>query len=449
VSERTTAQETAAMLDRLRAFIASYVILPAGHYIDVVALWTVHTHAIGAFENSPRLILRSAEKESGKTRALEVLEVLTPAPLQTFNATIAAIFRLLREEQATLLIDECDAIFNPKAVKENEDLRALLNAGYRRGNTVARVVGEGKKMKVERFPVFAATALAAIGDLPDTIQSRGIIVPMRRRAPDEEVASFRRRYVNGAAEDLRGWLAQWGEEQTDVLAESEPAMPDGIVDRAADIWEPLLAVADLAGEEWAHRARTAAVRVVKGRVAEDQSIGVQLLAAIREAIGAGDRISSADLCARLNAVEEAGWGGWNAGAGINQRDLARRLKPYGVESIRIRLPDGSTPRGYMAADFRDPFARYLREGSATSATSATQIRIHVADVADVADTDGEPAGSPNGRAPIPLHKVDDAGRIAWRMYRPPGDLRCCAGLWKTVEAAAEHARSHGWEAVER
>lgn len=229
MSERV---DTAALLGQVREFIARYVLLPGDAYRDVMALWVLHAHVIGAADNSPRLIFKSPEKESGKTRALEVLEVLVPAPLATINATVAAVFRLLAVEQATLLFDEVDAVFNPKMQRENEDLRALLNAGYRRFANVIRVVGEGKKMKVERFPVFAAKALAAIGDLPDTVESRSIIVPMRRRAPDEHVDSFRRRKVEAEASEIRDQLDQWAVWSVNLLATAEPHLPEGVTDRA-------------------------------------------------------------------------------------------------------------------------------------------------------------------------------------------------------------------------
>ncbi len=126
--------------------------------------------------------------------------------------------------------------------------------------------------------------MAAIGDLPDTIESRAIIIPMRRRSPEESVESFRRRKVDTEAHEIRDKLDQWATAAVDFLADAEPSMPDGVTDRAADIREPLLAIADAAGEEWSQRARDAAVFVVKGRVAEDQSVGVQLLSAIRDGL---------------------------------------------------------------------------------------------------------------------------------------------------------------------
>ncbi len=247
-------------------------------------------------------------------------------------------------------------------------------------------------MRVERFPVFAATALAAIGDLPDTIESRSIIVPMRRRAPDETVAKFRSRQVALEVVELRGDLVNWASIYSAELSRADPVMPDGLEDRTEDCWAPLLAIADMAGEEWGERARAAALLIAKGRVAEDASTGVRLLADIKTVLGDRDRLSSAGLCAMLNALEESGWGGWNDGRGIGQRDLAKRLKRYFIESKNIRLGDGSVPKGYLRSDFDDAFARYLRLPaltSATSATSATQVRIDVADVAPVAVTRGE------------------------------------------------------------
>jgi len=388
------APDTAELLDQVDEFVRRYVVLQGDHFYDAVALWVLHAHAIRAFETSPRLLIKSPEKESGKTRLEEILEALSPNPLFVMNTTIAAIFRLLAAEQITLLLDEADAIFSIKAAAQHEDLRALLNAGYRRGATVARVVGEGKKMTVKRFEVFAATALAAIGDLPDTIQSRSIIVPMRRRAPDEHVEQFRRRAVEEEAVELRQALVAWATFNIDQLTEAHPAMPEGVTDRAADCWEALLAIADLAEGDWPKRARDAAQEVVAGRVAEDTSLGVRLLVDVRAVLAGVERISSADLAGRLNALEESTWGAWHDGKGMTQRDLAARLKSYGITPSNVRLSDGSVPKGYQREQFADAFARYLRE-SYTSATSATDRYTgsgskegFVASVAHVAEEEG-------------------------------------------------------------
>jgi len=382
------------LLDRVRQLVTRYVRLPGEEYADAIALWVVHAHAITAATTSPRLVFKSPEKASGKTRCLEVLDTIVPAPLFTVNASVAAVFRLLNDEQATLLFDETDAIFNPRAAVQHEDLRALLNAGWRRGATVARVVGDGKKMRVERFPVYAAAALAAIGDLPETVESRAIIVPMRRRAPDEALEPFRLRKVATVAEPLRESLAWWAKRYHNQLAEREPRLPEGINDRLGDSWEPLLAIAEFANDEWIARARAAAQRIAGGHVMDEASTGVQLLGHINGVLAGQDRITTADLLRQLNGLDEAVWGGWHDGKGLKPRDLARRLKPYGIGSRNIRLPDGSVPKGYLREDFADAWSRYLPSSvQALQAPRALQERIPVADVADVAHHRGEVDGA--------------------------------------------------------
>ena len=362
--------DTAALLAEVSDFTRRYVVLQGDHFYDAIALWVLHAHTVKAVATSPRLLVKSPEKESGKTRLLEVLEVLVPNPMFVMNTTISVLYRQLAEEQLTLLLDEADAIFNLKSAAQHEDLRALLNVGYRLGADVARMVGEGKNMKVKHFPVYSAAALAAIGNLPDTIESRSIKIPMRRRSPDEEVEPFRRRKVELEAQQLRERLAEWAGAYADTLSESEPPMPVGIEDRAADIWEPLIAIADLAGRAWSARARGACVEVVAGRHDEDLSVGVRLLVDVKAVMNGVDRISSAGLAAALNELEESGWGGWHDGTGMNQRDLAGRLRAYGISSKDVRLPDGTVKKGYERADFADAFARYLRDGlSATGATN--------------------------------------------------------------------------------
>ncbi|MCZ7526147.1 MAG: hypothetical protein M5U14_07065 [Acidimicrobiia bacterium] len=140
-------EDGAGLLDDVAAFLARYVAFDGDAQRDATALWTVHAHAVDAAETTPRLAIQSAEKQSGKTRLLEVLELVVPAALPVANISPAAMFRVVADGPVTLLVDEVDAIFGVKANGNHEDLRALLNAGYRRGATVARVVGEGRRWR--------------------------------------------------------------------------------------------------------------------------------------------------------------------------------------------------------------------------------------------------------------------------------------------------------------
>lgn len=412
----------ASVLDDVEAFIRRYVAFPSVHCFVAVVLWAAHTHAPGkTFYVTPRLVLDSAEPGSGKTRVLELLALLVLRPEMTISATVAAIFRMLAEQPYTLLFDEVDAIFNPKNTGNYEDLRALLNAGYKQGATIARCVGDAKQMKVQRFTVFAPVALAGIvGNMPATITTRAVTIHMRKRGPGEKVEPFRERDAEVEAEPLRDRLTEFVDAVASDLAYARPEMPRGVEDRPAEVWEALLAVADAAGGEWPKRARAACAHFVLNSDPGEVSLGVRLLGDIRKLFTKRevDRMASQSIVAALKGDEEAPWSDLGYGKPLDVRRLAKELKRYGVESkpIRVKNNDGTEQvlRGYVidgSDGLGDAWNRYLPK-AATSATSATaQVsarsgQIPVADtsatdlVADIAATD--PVADTSATADRPL-----------------------------------------------
>ncbi len=353
----------AALLDRLHAELTSYVILPSEHAADAVCLWIATTHAIGAFEVAPRLAITSPEKRCGKSRLLDVIEATCHAPIATADTTTAALVRSIRPDTPpTLLIDEADAKFGSKrAAEQNEDLRALLNAGFQRGRDALRCVGP--MSKVEPFPTFAMAALAGIGALPDTITDRAVNVRMQRRPNGRSVAKYRLRRDKPRLKKLGDELGKWASSVLATLRVAEPHLP--VDDRAADTWEPMVAVADAAGGSWPNRARAAcAAMTAEAEQADtDASLGRLLLAGVRAVFTTAGHaeISSAELVAHLRAIEDAPWSAFD----LDQRKLARRLGEYGVKADRIDStgPDGKRRqlRGYKLTDLTDAFARYLSD----------------------------------------------------------------------------------------
>jgi len=201
-----------------------------------------------------------------------------------------------------------------------------------------------------------------------------VIVRMRRRSPAEYVEPFRRRLVEQEGHALHARIALWAKAVGPELVGVVPDMPEGVVDRDADVWEALLAVADAAGGEWPKRARVAAVALVADSKRSTPSLGLRLLADMQTVFGDVDVMSSEEICRRLCALDESPWGDLR-GKPIDQRALANRLRQYGVESKVVRIGD-RTPRGYARADFHDAWTRYLlsplSNKSATSATTATE-----------------------------------------------------------------------------
>jgi Protein of unknown function (DUF3631) len=347
--------EGARLLDDLRTFLCRFVAFPEPEQAVAVALWVMHTHGFEAAEATPRLSIVSAEKQSGKTRLLELLDLLVRAPLSVASISASAMFRLIAEGPVTLLIDEADTIFDSRGGR-SEDLRGLLNAGYRRGGAVARVGGRSKA--VERFRVFAPVALAGIGGMPDTVQDRSIIIRMKRRHDAEPVAKLRRREVEAEAFVMRSEIECWTGTHLEAIAGLRPEVPSELGDRASDIWEPLLAIAQAAGGDWLDAARCASVALAARGRAEERSMGVRLLTDLRRVLAEchGDRFASADLVRGLQGLDDGQWDDT-----IDPRSLARLLVPYDVRPKRMRFGD-AVVRGYERTDFLDAFSRYLVPG---------------------------------------------------------------------------------------
>ena len=262
-------------LDLVENYLRRFVAYPSEHALTAHVLWIAHTHLIECFDTTPRLALMSAEKESGKTRVLEMTELFALDPIFSFNASPAVIMRLVSSSRRTLLYDEIDQVFGTmKARETNAELCGYLNSGYRRGAKAYRCTTNGKKIEPEEFDAFAAVAIAGLRDLPDTLASRSIFIHMKHRAPDEQVKSFRQRYHRAEAQPIKEALAEWC--AANDLSGVEPELPEGITDRTADCWEPLIAIADAAGGDWPERARKAAVFLTRRSSDETMTIGVEL-----------------------------------------------------------------------------------------------------------------------------------------------------------------------------
>jgi hypothetical protein len=231
-----------AMLRKVYDFLGRFIAYPSDHAHVAHALWVVHAHLMDVWESTPRIAFLSAEPASGKSRALEATELLVPNPVAAVNVSPAYLFRKVGcEEGATILFDEIDMVFGPKA-KENEELRGLLNAGHRRGAVAGRCVVRGKEIVTEEIPAYAAVALAGLGWLPDTILSRSVIIRMRRRHQGERVEQFRRRIHGAQGHDIYNLVDVWARANASSMT-SWPDLPPEIQDRDADVWEPLIMVA--------------------------------------------------------------------------------------------------------------------------------------------------------------------------------------------------------------
>ena len=356
----------AEVLNEAAETFSRYCALPEGAK-EILALWCAYTHGFEAFQCSPRLYVTSPEKGCGKTTLRDVIALFVPRSLPTENVSVAVLFRLIEKYKPVVLADECDAW-----LRDNEELRGLLNAGHRRGGMVYRCEGEGNE--VRGFHVFAPVVLCGISKnntkLPETLLDRSIIVRLDRAAKGELQARFNSDRVEKETEMCRK-IARFIADNKARYKACDPLLPEGVYNRLADNWRPLFAVAEIAAGDWPTRAEAAFRSLVRTDDIDAQSLGVTLLSDIRE-VFEGEEMLSRQLIEKLSAREESPWKGYDHGKEMTMRQLANLLKPYGVHTRDVRL-SGEHGRGYRLADFQKPFRSYITRPPASKCASVRSV----------------------------------------------------------------------------
>lgn len=388
----------AEMLTELSETIGAYIVMDK-HQRDAAALWAAHAHAHDFRDVSPPLVIKSPTMRSGKTRLVEVLERLVPRPLFVSGITVSFLERAIEAHRPTLLIDEFDALTsNDPALAEAA--RAQLNrSAKRRGARVGKNVPlPGGGYEARMFSTWAPTVIAGIGDPPSTVRDRAAVIELKRKLSSEKVKPLRERDGADLAV-LRRKLAQFAADNEQRLRNADPAALAVDNDRAKDMWDALLAIADVAGGDWPARAREAglALAVASETETAEADVKLVLLADIRDIFAAafppghaaheaheaaregrpsdGPRLASKRLLEELHGLEERPWSAWGrAKKPITGKAFADLLRPYGVRSGTVRI-DGDTrdtgAKGYYLRSFNDAFSRYLPTPGVSKRPSVT------------------------------------------------------------------------------
>jgi Domain of unknown function (DUF3854)/Protein of unknown function (DUF3631) len=352
------APPTEQLLGDLEHFLGRYLILPSEHTRLALALFVMHTWALAAAFATPYIIVVSPEKRSGKTRVLEVLEALCRNGRMSASITAAALYQTISANRPTLLIDEADAIFSSRS-ERSEDLRGALNAGNRPGATVTRGTRENTAID---FDVYCPKVIAGVNDgsLPDTVADRGIAIRMQRKRRGQKVQRWRPKTIADELADLHAQAYAWAHEHADTLRDFD--LPAGLVedkldDRAEEAWEPLFAIASLAGALDVAIGASAALAQERVESAEDRAHA--LLVAVHAqlaASGVGQRFTR-DLLKALNEDEEGGVPPLAQGQG------RQRLRPAQVPRRPLRHPPQEHPDRHRAAQGLRPRGLRRRLGT--------------------------------------------------------------------------------------
>jgi putative DNA primase/helicase len=355
----------ALLLDELVEYFAGPMVLPPGG-AETCALYTAVTYITDLLEIVPYLGIPSAVMRSGKTRLETLFAYAVRRPLLAANATPAAIFRECEANRPTLIIDEAETFLG------SEELRGVLNAGYDREGGVLRSVPDGGGGFVTRhFNVFGPKIFALIGGLPGTLLDRSILVVMRRKKPTETVAPFRRlqrRDYRERGRELGRKLVRWTQDRWADLDRQEPDLPltpDGraaLDDRAADNWEALLIIADVAGGDWPKRAREIAIEISAVRNEQTVDDRLLLLADVRAIFNrlGGQPLTPSQVVNQLYALEERPWAAYGAReTPITADRIGKMLASFNVTSQKVRTSNQQHPvRLYWPALFEEAWERH-------------------------------------------------------------------------------------------
>jgi hypothetical protein len=373
----------AKIVTALEETFRKYVAMDPGLPL-VLALWSVATHVFECFDAFPYLAITSPTKRCGKTRLAEVIELFCANGLRTVAATPAAIFRTiqayrLKDGTVTLIIDEAEVLGTRG--ERAEALREVLNAGYKRGQSVLRCErSDGKEGRYEpkQFETYCPKVIVLIGNLNDTLADRSIPIIMRRKRQGESVARLFLSRVQAPARRLRKQIEQWAKAHGNDVKRRYRGDLNFLEDREAELWLPLFAVCRVAAPKLLEQLQVTALTISRRKESEEPAeVGVMLLKDIRDVFARGgtcDRISTAGLIQALAAIEESPWVTWARGRGLDARGLARILRPFGIQSRNIRFEDGSVVKGYMRDDFGEAWSTYIPgELSATTLQASENV----------------------------------------------------------------------------
>lgn len=347
----------ALLLDEVSQTIRRFIAMDK-YQADIAALWIAVCWFIDVIHTAPIALINAPERACGKTQLLTLLSKLAPRATQLSGISPSVLFRMIEKYQPTLFVDEIETV-----LKDNEDLRGLLNAGHTRDSAfVWRSVAAGDDFEPKRFSVWGMKAIAGINaiKLAETVTSRSIIFELRRKRPDENVD--RLRYAEPLLfERLAAQLARFAADYSDKARHTRPVLPDALGDREQDNFEPLLQIAYVAGGHWPDTTFKAALKIA-GSVQSNQSTANELLADIQEVFETKhiSKISTADLIEALVSDDERSWATYNRGKQLTPRQLAAKLRDYGIYVKTIRV-GYETPKGYELAQFQDSFDRYLSQ----------------------------------------------------------------------------------------
>ena len=380
-----------AVLDLLKTYFRTFVKVKE-HFYTILPLWVAHTYVAEIFPYTPYLLITSPVKQCGKTLLRNLLSAVSYNPLNADNASLAALFREIERHagKITILLDEVDRWLAHEDSESREDFIGLLNTGYQKGSEYLRCERvKGGGFETKGYMVFCPKVIVGLSNLTDTLRDRSIIIEMERHNPQTDKLK-RFPFPIDAAKDLDPEtynLVQKIVNSLNVIF-SDPEVVDrlksifqriftympqngnGMISRARDISECLLAIAALAGKKWLQEAIQAVKKAFNEsttRLLEKEQVLHAVYQIAKEEGEGADRVTTEEIMKKIPTFEDirlpvdfprwekdyqmgGEWGVRECG-----KWLSRVLKGFGV-TTRMRI-EGK--RAFSVAEIEAAWKKYV------------------------------------------------------------------------------------------
>jgi len=341
----------------------------------VLHTWTFELRDIVAY-----VAIESPEKRCGKTTLLSVLAAMASKPLIASNLTVGALFRAIDTCRPTLFIDEADTF-----LAGNSIMRGIINSGNTRRTayvlrlsaaknnpepTASSPSPDNTQTGLKRYSCWCPKVIAMIGEVPDTIADRSIVVKMSRKLVTETCAPLAE--LNPT--EIKAKCARFALDFGPEIARARKIHGEALNDRAADTFDPLYVIARLAGHDWEQKLHSAAV--ILASTDDTEKSGSGLILDILDIFfdRASEKIFTRDLVTRLrdgNMKSQA-----LKYSSLNEHQISRILRPYGIKPVCVRIGE-EVRNGYISRDFYEALNRYVSRADKEARVEAIQQRVQL------------------------------------------------------------------------
>ena len=353
----------AALLDDVKAWFGRFIIVTDPDDLNILSLWTVHTHLVSELRTTPRLQIDSVIFGSGKTTVLDHLERLCLNPVQAAQLSSPALIpRMLETRMRTILLDEIDRSLR-KDRPGVEDLIAILNSGYRYGASRPVLVQVPGGWEPREMPTFAPVAMAGNSpNLPDDTTSRSLrVLLMPDLAGAAEDSDWE--MIEDDAEQLRARIIAWADTARATVKSLAVDLPEKCIGRSREKWRPLKRIATVAGGQWPDITDALIAKSILEDEAEReaglkaQPPGVILLTDLLKVWPDDQKfVPTLDLVAALIAHNRDYWGPDSPyGKALTDTRFGRMLSQ--AAKVTSQRPGGTGPRGYLRSQLQRAWCR--------------------------------------------------------------------------------------------